>query len=515
VHLIAPVVEWPTQHAGLPSLPEIGLHAGMGWTVTKAKVPLEATDPSPDEPPLEALAWDDAELHDVLDALPAGRGHGHHVLAAGLHEDGWELAGLMFDLERRRGSAVFDQARMHLEGGHRSRLFTLVHELGHGFNLAHSWDKAAGEPWAGAVHDPASLSFMDYPHRVDDFWDRFEWTFAPGERAFLRHAPDEVVQPGSSAFFDDHGLATQVVDPPLVGHVEAPEDVPWGAPIRIAGSVVATRPVVLPGDDLSISRDAWTVTVRDPSGRMRVVEPFARAISSQLASLGIGDERWFEVLVDRGPGGVAVPGPGTYTFTLRLHAGSEALLHLTHTITVHPPLDRAAARIGRLFGNGRGARWAFFNGTRSYERELATVLQASMSSRDRAAREAVAFVFGYPKLREGRVLSRFGGQQALLRVPADPKRGLRGVRLALGFDGLESVGGPARPVSSAKALLRMAKLGAPRGEAVLEAVGPKVERVLTDRDRGDQLERLNRLRSSGRLVEALRARLDAIDRGEG
>src|SRR5690606_27938231 len=74
------------------------------------------------------------------------------------------LLGIMFDYTgnapHRQGCAVFqDSLRNYFSGSdyNRNLLYTYVHELGHAFNLLHSWDKSR----------PDSLSWMNYPWSYD------------------------------------------------------------------------------------------------------------------------------------------------------------------------------------------------------------------------------------------------------------------------------------------------------------------------------------------------------------
>jgi hypothetical protein len=46
------------------------------------------------------------------------------------------------------------------------RFWTAVHELGHAFNLAHSWQKSLGTGWVPLADQPEARSFMNYPYAV-------------------------------------------------------------------------------------------------------------------------------------------------------------------------------------------------------------------------------------------------------------------------------------------------------------------------------------------------------------
>lgn len=114
-------------------------------------------------------------------------------------------AGIMFDnadwdSDHRQGAAVFWAPRVGasfppLKEGY---CRTVIHELGHAFNLMHSFEPA--KP-GGPRYD--SLSFMNYPHKYSgggeaSYWNQFAWQFDEDERNHICHNfLDEVVMGGA------------------------------------------------------------------------------------------------------------------------------------------------------------------------------------------------------------------------------------------------------------------------------------------------------------------------------
>jgi hypothetical protein len=100
------------------------------------------------------------------------------VFYASLHETGTDLGGIMFDdlgPNHRQGTALFvDSFIAQPPPGDpapaawvdRMRFWTAVHELGHAFNLAHSWQKSLGTGWVPLADQPEARSFMNYPYAV-------------------------------------------------------------------------------------------------------------------------------------------------------------------------------------------------------------------------------------------------------------------------------------------------------------------------------------------------------------
>ena len=104
----------------------------------------------------------------------------------------------------RQGTAVFlDSSLFNAPAGmvqpqdwvERYKFWCAVHEAGHCFNLAHSWQKdypSFGTSWIPLTNDTASTSFMNYPfywpdgpsgssNSESDYFSNFEYRFNDGE----------------------------------------------------------------------------------------------------------------------------------------------------------------------------------------------------------------------------------------------------------------------------------------------------------------------------------------------
>lgn len=119
--------------------------------------------------------WTDAELHSALIDTPGTESRidwsVNLLFASRYMTDQRKVTGIMFDTGKddkrsRQGAAVFCDAINSLglseERERREYWFTTVHELGHTFNLLHSFqkDRAAG---MSALPRPSALSWMNYP----------------------------------------------------------------------------------------------------------------------------------------------------------------------------------------------------------------------------------------------------------------------------------------------------------------------------------------------------------------
>ncbi|MDB5191696.1 MAG: hypothetical protein JWQ96_1259 [Segetibacter sp.] len=140
--------------------------------------------------------WTNAELHNAMvghfSVYQNNPAWDVWLLHAYEHVDGAGLYGIMFDQQglHRQGCAVFYRGI----GGssalqRRLQLYTCVHELGHCFNLLHSWQKSYATPAKPNI--PASLSWMNYPWYytggADNFWNNFPFQFDSVEIEHIRH----------------------------------------------------------------------------------------------------------------------------------------------------------------------------------------------------------------------------------------------------------------------------------------------------------------------------------------
>ncbi len=160
--------------------------------------------------------WSDSELHASMVAhfsqwqdVPQWK---VWELAAQLHELGPNLLGIMFDYHdahQRQGCAVFYAGLAGTTPDKlRTQLYCYVHELGHCFNLMHSWQKSFATP-PGADR-PSALSYMNYPQLYpggsNAFWNSFAFQFDDPEIVHLRHAFRNHVIMGSDNFGIGAGL---------------------------------------------------------------------------------------------------------------------------------------------------------------------------------------------------------------------------------------------------------------------------------------------------------------------
>jgi hypothetical protein len=175
------------------------------------------------------LKWDDSELNAAMVSnfslwadVPQWM---VYLIVATSHVEG--SRGIMFDYSdafQRQGCAVFYDAIQGTDAANqRAQLRTYVHELGHCFNLLHSWQKNFVNPPAplGPNGGLGDLSWMNYPWRYQPpppapggeaaYWANFPFQFTDNEIIHLRHAFYRNIIFSANAF----GTGAAEVDPEL------------------------------------------------------------------------------------------------------------------------------------------------------------------------------------------------------------------------------------------------------------------------------------------------------------
>jgi hypothetical protein len=280
---------------------------------------------------------------------------------ASLHEMGSSLGGIMFDdigANQRQGTAIFEDAFIaQAPAGdlapdawvRRMRFWTAAHEMGHTFNLAHSWQKSLGTTWIPTVDEPNALSYMNYPYRVppgpqEVFFQQFDYRFSDGELLFMRHAPFRFVQQGNALWFDHHafqGANTQLSSAlQFEARVNRPKpEFEFLEPIVIELKLAnaSNEPRLIP-ENLLQNNDRLTVIIKKDSGAARQYLPFARYCFQERQTVLAAGQRIYESLfVGAGRNGWDLAEPGNYTIQVAVHLDDEDLVSAPLRVRVAPP----------------------------------------------------------------------------------------------------------------------------------------------------------------------------------
>jgi hypothetical protein len=328
--------------------------AGIELQSTGALGVVNTTDAGADS------TWSDAELHSAMQRyfslwrnLPQWAVWLFH---ADLHDLGPTLYGIMFDQQgrQRQGAAVFYRELAGTTADlRRLQLYTCVHELGHCFNLLHSWQKSYATP--PAPNRPASPSWMNYPWRFPGgpaaFWSAFPFAFDNLELVHLRHAYRDNVIMGGKPFATGAALEgpedwrePEVDASGLRFDVVAPRSLPLGAPVsvdlRLTGTTSPGRPVAR---HLRPRNGNVELAIRQPGGRVLHFRPLLQHCAADTGTtvLGADDPPLVEsAFIHYGQDGIYFDQTGTYLIRARYVApdGSLVLSNVAR-LRVRSPLD--------------------------------------------------------------------------------------------------------------------------------------------------------------------------------
>jgi hypothetical protein len=309
--------------------------------------------------------WSDNEMHDAMQVFwsrfSATSQWAMWVFFASLHEQGTSLGGIMFDdigRNHRQGTAIFNDAFISKppQGDpnpdawvQRMIFWTACHEMGHAFNLAHSWQKSLGTPWIpGLADEPEVRSFMNYPFRVTGgesaFFADFEYRFSGAELLFLRHAPERLVQMGNAAWFDHHGFQEARVSPRPALRLDLRVNRDNGIfeylePVTLELKLTnnSADPQIV---DANILRgvESMTVVIKAQSKPARQFTPFGRYcyLPDQVV-LYPGESIYAPLGVSAGLNGWDIADPGRYLVQVALHRDDEDLVSNELYLRVAPP----------------------------------------------------------------------------------------------------------------------------------------------------------------------------------
>jgi hypothetical protein len=382
--------------------------------------------------------WSNTELHDAMcdnwrrqetvdsadfDEIPWAI----WVLFAQLHESGSELGGCMFDrigVRQRQGVAVFSESSMYTAPAgdpngaawsERMRFFSVCHEIGHGLNLAHCWERPDNVRWK--IEDaPQEIGFMNYPDKVDGkqkhFFENFEYRFSDEELAFMRHAPESMVKTGGAAWFDNVAFR----------QTRVPPNPPFRLELRINRSrpeYEFLEPCMMEIKLTNVSRRTRRIPqfiLRDPARMTIIIKkdrkparqwlPFVRHcfIEKQIP-LAPGKSLYESLFPSVGQNGWDLAEPGYYTVQVALHMPEMDVVSNPLRLRVKPPENFREEYLSQDFFSDDVGRVLTFDGTRVLDKASDVLRETSEQLRHRAVAYHALVALGRPQMQEGKVLA--------------------------------------------------------------------------------------------------------------
>ncbi len=323
-------------------------------------------------------SWSDSELHNAM----TGHFSLHSdqpqwrvwMLVATTHDQG--ARGIMFDYSdafQRQGAAVFyDAIKGTSADAQRAQLRTYVHELGHAFNLLHSWDKGFADPPQplGPNGGLGDLSWMNYawkyqppppaPGGESAYWASFPFQFTNNELAHLRHGFLRNVIMGANPFAKGAGeIDPDLFDDPLTDNsglafeLRAKDAFAYGEPVVVELKLSATD---LRGREthgyLHPKDEFVSLAIRQPSGRVVRYRPMLRRCMDHDRSVRLDPGQpaiYDSAYIGFGRDGLYFEQPGLYELRAQyLAADGSRIVSPPLRLRVRPPASAEDERVGEL-----------------------------------------------------------------------------------------------------------------------------------------------------------------------
>jgi hypothetical protein len=342
--------------------------------------------------------WSDQEMHDAMQAywsrfadLPKWA---LWVFFASLHEpdepgdDPGNLGGIMFDSigpNHRQGTSIFVDSFISQAPAadpdpaawvRRMIFWCACHEMGHAFNLAHSWQKSIESlSWIDMEDEPEARSFMNYPYRVSGgqraYFADFGYRFSDAELLFMRHAPAQFVQMGNADWFDHHGFQAETIesDSTLALALRINRERPvyqFMEPVTLELKLTNTsdqpalvdRFLLRPGHGM-------TVVIKKDGRPARQFMPYARYCrKTDLVVLPPGQSMYEALYISSGCNGWDIAEPGNYHVQVLMRMGEQEMLSNPLKLRVMPPKGYDEESLAQDFFSEDVGRIVAFDGSR-------------------------------------------------------------------------------------------------------------------------------------------------------
>jgi len=292
------------------------------------------------------------------------------------HEIGPGLYGIMFDQKdkQRQGCAAFYQG----VGGSssvklRDQLYVTVHELGHCFNLFHSFQKRYTTP--PIPNRPAALSWMNYPGAYPGggaaaFWASFAFQFDNLEITHLRHAfRNNIIFGGNNfgigAALEDPQAFSDIIDDQsgLELTIDTDKTFALGEPVVIVSKLGLTDTrgkKVHRANQICPNTGCLQIAIQKPSGQVYAYEPpIELLVNVETTSLSMDSQPAIYnssyIGYDKNLGQV-FDQPGVYKIRAVYYSldGSEVLSNITR-VTVRVPISEEEKQAAELMlGDDQG-----------------------------------------------------------------------------------------------------------------------------------------------------------------
>ncbi|WP_221781146.1 hypothetical protein [Priestia aryabhattai] len=354
----------------------------------------------------ENETWSNQELHDAMQVYWSQFSNKPQwslwtFFAASESDEGHKLGGIMFDSigpNDRQGTAIFNNSfvadppvdeenpepESSISWVQRMRFWCACHEMGHAFNLAHSWQKHLGNFWKPLdrplIPEPKALSFMNYPFKEEvggqkEFFKHFEYRFSDQELLFMRHAPESFVQMGNADWFEDHGFEQVSISshPSFnlelrVNRKEALFQFLEPVVFEMKLTNISQQPQLLNKSILS-DLSGMSVMIKKEGKQGRRLLPYAKYCWNLENKVVMPGESLYEsIFASVGKNGWLIADPGYYTIQVAFQINGKNVVSNILKIRVFPPAGYEQEFLAQDFFSEEVGRILAFDGSRFIEK---------------------------------------------------------------------------------------------------------------------------------------------------
>lgn len=413
------------------------------------------------------LQWSNAEMHDAMQTYWSRFADKPQwamwVFFASQHEYGYGLGGIMFDSigpNHRQGTAVFNDSFVsdapadesnQDEWVQRNVFWTACHEMGHGFNLAHSWQKSWGTPWIPQINDFEARSFMNYPNNVSGgqnaFYANFEYRFTDEELLFMRHAPSRFVEMGNEDWFSNHGFWSDVESAnTLKMEVRVNREDPifeYMEPVMVEFKLTnqTDKPLLVDANILR-SMDSMSLLIKKGENPIREFRPYAKYCYDYSPQLLDAEQSIYEShFISVGKDGWYISEAGKYQIQAILHENNNTIVSHPITINVLPGTSRNEALLGIKYFTDEVGRILTFEGSRVLEKGINVLKNVANEMQGTQVAKHASLVLGNSLISPYRKLveSNETGMYQVSTIPADLTAAKQYIQNALLTDAEKSI----------------------------------------------------------------------------
>lgn len=224
----------------------------------------------------------------------------------------------------------------------RQLLRTVVHELGHALNLAHTW----------LVGRADTTSFMNYPHnyphgatstsRMRNYWNRFNYSFDLEELFHLRHGFYNEVIPGGKNEFMNWTSSSIFRDPTAGGTrsnlsmelVPTKRQFQFTEPVTLELSLSNHTNLPMPVGRLSPAYGDVDFLIRKPNGVVQRYQPPLFKCEATPSVLEGGEKKSHVTSLAVGANGFTFDTPGRYEITAVVPDASSGVMIVADPVDI-------------------------------------------------------------------------------------------------------------------------------------------------------------------------------------